>query len=435
MSPEALLPVQATGFSVTRWHVLLTGLLAFAAALVCLVPGFPFHPGMMAVCLASAAMHLVLFALFPRVPPWAWNAANTVNLALLGFALHFSGGILSPFTIFLLFIFVSGAGYGVSYPLSVTTAVAVFVLVAGGEAFGMLTPLPIRPADVYACRPLTWLIIATIAAHLYTAGNIYRVTVKRLRVELEKELEARDSALRRIGELEAPSQIGFLVARIAHDMRGPIGAVKGFVTMISEEETLDERSREDCALVRGELDRLAGMIDRMISYVKPGDAPLDAIDVVELLETVLSVISFHPSSKKARLERGFDPGDRIVVLASKDQLQRVFFNLVKNALEALDETGGKGRRVVVSAKTEQGRALVVVEDEGPGFADGLIDVLARGPASTKKAGGGMGLAICREIVEASDGVLRLGRSRLGGAEIVVDLPLAEPHHIPGWSPS
>lgn len=420
-------PVPSTpaGFSVRRWHVLLTCGLALAGAALTRLPSFPFdRGGMAAVCLFSAAMHFALFLFFDRAHGGAWNAANLLNIALLGFVIHFTGGILSPFTIFLLFIFVSGAAYGIHYPTTVALSITVFVLVVGGEALGLLEPLAIQPAAVYACRPMTLLIIATNAAHLYTAGNIYRTTVNLLRGELEAELQRREIALRRIAELEAPSQIGQLVSKIAHDMRGPIGAVNGFVSLFARKNAGDPELSQDCRVMAAELNRLEGMINRMIAYVKPGDAASELIDVVELLETVLAVIHFHPAAKRARFVRDYPQGVRPLVSASKENLQRVFFNLVKNSLEALE--GQRGGRIAVSVREQNGRALIRVEDEGPGFADGLIDGLNKGPVSTKKDGGGMGLAISREIVEDFGGRILLGRSILGGAEILIDLPSAPP---------
>lgn len=420
-------PVPATpaGFSVTRWHVLLTAGLALAAAALTRLPTFPFdRGGMLAVCAASTVMHFALFAFFDKVHGAVWNGANLFNILLLGFVIHFSGGILSPFTIFLLFIFVSGAAYGINYPLTVGLSIATFVVVVGGEALGFLAPLEITPAAVYACKPMTILIIMTNAAHLYTAGNIYRVTVKLLRGELEAELQRRESALRRIAALEAPSQIGQLVSKIAHDMRGPIGAVNGFVGLFARKNADDPDISQDCRVMAAELNRLAGMIDRMIAYVKPGEASTELIDVVELLETVLAVIHFHPAAKRARFVRDYPQGVRPLVSASKENLQRVFFNLVKNSLEALETQ--RGGRVAISVREQNGRAFIRVEDEGPGFADGLIENLNKGPASTKKDGGGMGLAISREIVEDFGGRMLLGRSILGGAEILIDLPSAPP---------
>lgn len=418
---EPPLAPPVSGFSVTRWHVLLTSALALAAAGLCFLPDFPFHRGMLTVCLVSAILHFAMFFVFDRARGLVWNAANIVNILLLGFVIHFSGGILSPFTIFLLFIFVSGAAYGINYPLTVGLSIAVFVVVVGGEALGLLTPMSITPQAVYACRPMTVLILLTNAAHLYTAGNIYRVTVRQLRVDLEGELLLRDKALRRIAELDAPSQIGLLVSKIAHDMRGPIGAVTGFVTLFNGRPDNDHETAEDCRVMLAELHRLAGMIDRMIAYVKPGESPVEPVDVVELLETVLTVIHFHPAARRVRFVRDYQPGVRPRVLADKEQLQRVFFNLVKNSLEALEGNGG---RVAVGVREQEGRATIRVEDEGPGFADGVIEGLNRGPMSTKKGGGGMGLAISREIIEEFSGRMLLGRSTLGGAEILIELPTA-----------
>lgn len=416
------LPSEPTANFLKRDHVLFTSLVAFAAASLYFLPSFPFHGGLCAVALASGVFHLALYLFFPWVGQGVWNAANLINIALLGFALHYSGGILSPFTVFLIFIFVSGAGYGINYPLALAAAVGTFLAVVAGEYLGVFPPLDITPAEVYASGPMTLLILLTIVGHMYTAGSIYRITVKYLWARLKEEHAKREEALGRLSRLEAPSQLGMLVAKITHDMRGPLCALKGFVCLMRDEEPLSPAAREDCEIMLEEIDRVSELLNRIVGYVKPGQAPMETLDAVGLMENVLAVLAFYPGAENARITRRLAAPGEVLIRANKEHLQQVFFNVLKNALEAM--SGHPRKDLTVEVGLAQGSAVITLRDEGPGIEPEVLERLARESVTTKKEGGGMGLMIANELVGANGGTMEISSARNAGTTVVLRFPLA-----------
>lgn len=425
------LPSEPTANFLKRDHVLFTSVVAFAAASLYFLPGFPFHGGLCAVALVSGVFHLGLCAFFPWIGPPVWNAANLFNIALLGFALHYSGGILSPFTVFLIFIFISGAGYGINYPLALAAATGTFLVVIGGEFWGVFPPLDITPAEVYASWPMTLLIILTLVGHMYTAGSIYRITVKFLWGRLKEEHAKREEALGRLSKLEAPSQLGMLVAKITHDMRGPLGALKGFVCLMRDQEPLSPAAREDCEVMLQELDRVAELLNRIVGYVKPGQAPMETLDPVGLMENVLAVLAFYPSAKNARITRRLAARGEVLIRANKEHLQQIFFNILKNAVEAMVNHHRKELAVEIARAQES--AVITLRDEGPGIEPELLERLARESVTTKKEGGGMGLMIANELVGANGGTMEISSAKEAGTTVVLRFPLARAARADGAS--
>ena len=101
-------------------------------------------------------------------------------------------------------------------------------------------------------------------------------------------------------------------------------------------------------------------------------------------------------------------------------------NLVRNAVEAMEEVERRELTIGTRAIPEQGMAEVIVADTGPGIAPELADRLFQPFVTTKATGMGLGLSICREIVEAHDGRLSTARGSSGGTVFRVSLPIARP---------
>ena len=112
------------------------------------------------------------------------------------------------------------------------------------------------------------------------------------------------------------------------------------------------------------------------------------------------------------------------VLVDHVQIQQVVLNLVRNAVEAIEESERRELSVGTRAIPEQGMAEIIIADSGPGIAPELADRLFQPFVTTKPNGKGMSLSICREIVEAHQGRLTTAPARAGGAIFIVSLPLA-----------
>jgi PAS domain S-box-containing protein len=210
------------------------------------------------------------------------------------------------------------------------------------------------------------------------------------------------------------SMLGELTASIAHEVNQPLGAIltSGETAMrwldrpepdLGELRALAARTVSDA--------RRAGDIIRrirsMASHGEPELLPLALNDVVEEVMVFLG-----PELRRQAVEATLNlAADLPSVRGDRVQLQQVFANLAVNALQAMADQGER-RLIIRTAQTEPKTVYAEVEDTGPGIPPGQLDHLFQSFFTTKKGGMGIGLAICRSIVESHGG--RLGATNLSG---------------------
>jgi PAS domain S-box-containing protein len=219
--------------------------------------------------------------------------------------------------------------------------------------------------------------------------------------------------------------LGQLTASIAHEINQPIGAAvtyanAGLNWLNRAAPNVEEARRSLDVIVEASI-RASAVVDRIRALVKKEPLRKDVMDVNEavreIIELTRSEIAKNTISVRLNLTEG------LVVEGDRVQLQQVILNLVVNAIEAMSMAGEHYRELLVS--TEKGTpdgVLVAVRDSGPGIAPESADRLFESFYTTKPTGLGMGLSICRSIIEAHQGRLWATPNDPKGAVFQFTLP-------------
>ena len=225
------------------------------------------------------------------------------------------------------------------------------------------------------------------------------------------------------------SIMGELAASLAHEILHPIATARnnaraGMRYLEMNPPNLPEVEEALACIVR-DADRAKGIVDRMRDHIKkapPRSEPFDLNEAIdEVIEMVQSAITknkvlVRPSLKASLLVHG----DRV-------QLQQVVLNLILNAIESMSSVGKGSRELSISTKhDETGEMLVAVQDSGPGIDSERLDQVFAPFYTTKNAGIGMGLSICRSIITAHGGRLWAEANRPRGAIFQFTLPAGPP---------
>jgi PAS domain S-box-containing protein len=228
------------------------------------------------------------------------------------------------------------------------------------------------------------------------------------------EADARDSE-RRYREVQAElthasrvATIGQLMTSIAHETKQPIAAAVGSAQAglnwldVRPPDLEEVRQALRCIVRDGK--RAADVIDRIRALIKK--APPQKEDL-EINEVVLEVIAL---SRAEIFENGVSVGTKLAgglptIRADRVQLQQVILNLIINAVEAMRGVHKEDRELLISTRNEPDGVCVEVRDSGPGFAPGDLERVFEAFYTTKSSGLGLGLSICRSIIEAHSGRL------------------------------
>lgn len=240
-----------------------------------------------------------------------------------------------------------------------------------------------------------------------------------------EELKTLRDALRRMaGELEEARRQEVesarmrswtnLARRVAHEIKNPLTPMRMAAMSLARDR--DGAEAEASRILLDEIARLDEMARTFSQYGRMPEGPRSLVDLAELLV----MLAGQHGSERVPVAVA-DDGGPVLVEAHYDALERAFRNLLLNAVEAQEVTGG---RVDVAVETRDGRAVVVVEDRGPGIPAELLDEIWNPDVTTKSRGTGLGLAIVRQTVLHHDGRVAASNRGGGGASFTVDLPLA-----------
>jgi two-component system, LuxR family, sensor kinase FixL len=235
------------------------------------------------------------------------------------------------------------------------------------------------------------------------------------RQKTEARLQELQSELVHISRLTA---MGEMAATLAHELNQPLSAIANY--MKGSRRLLESASEDNIALVRDAMEKAAGqamragdIIRRLRDFVARGESERGAENARRLIEEASALALVGAKNLGIRTQFFFDPKVELV-LVDKVQIQQVLLNLMRNAIEAMD--GMPRRELTVSARaTEPDMATIDVADTGSGIAPEIADQLFQPFITTKRTGMGVGLSICRTIIEAHGGQIWVEPNPSGGS--------------------
>lgn len=210
--------------------------------------------------------------------------------------------------------------------------------------------------------------------------------------------------------------LGQLAAAAAHEIRNPLTTVYGFLQML-QSETPPGVGQEHLAIVLREIDRVTELVTDFLTVAKPQSLERAAVDVGAVATEVLQASSQLIAERRQTCTL-LTGGPAPVILGSRLQVHQLLLNLLRNASDAAPVRGSIGVEITT---TPESRILIRVHDDGPGFPPAVAERAFEPFFTTKETGTGLGLMICRQIVEAHGGRLVI-EDPPSGASLLCSLP-------------
>jgi signal transduction histidine kinase len=260
----------------------------------------------------------------------------------------------------------------------------------------------------------------TMTEHLIREEEALRAKVD----EVERATVSLKEAQDRLIRSERLASVGRLAAGLAHEVGNPIAALLGLEDLLLEGGLDAAEQRDFLQRMRKETERINRILRDLLQFARPGERHqlLGAAhgDVASAVTDTAALVAPQKAMRDVLLDLSIPAGLPSVAL-SDEQLMQLVLNLVLNAVDALD---GGGRVCVTAVPSASGGVRLVVEDNGPGVAIEVRDRLFEPFVTTKEVGKGtgLGLAVCRGLVEAVGGSIALDLHFRDGARFVVELP-------------
>jgi signal transduction histidine kinase len=269
---------------------------------------------------------------------------------------------------------------------------------------------------------LMTVLIASIPLALLVFLRTYLADADRTRllVQSERSVESLQRLQTQLVQSEKLVSLGQLAAGAAHEINNPLTAILGFSDLLAEDHALPEKARSTAAKIRDQARRTKTLVGNLLSFARQVPAERTLLDINTVVSNAVQLCTLDLRTGSLRIELQLEsvlPGVR----GDGNQLMQVFFNIISNAVDAMEAANGGG---VLTIKTQRDRGYVIVLflDTGPGLKEPhrVFD-----PFYTTKPvgkGTGLGLSICFGIVQEHAGRIHCYNRQEGGAVFRVELP-------------
>jgi two-component system sensor histidine kinase HydH len=256
--------------------------------------------------------------------------------------------------------------------------------------------------------------------------------------ETNRRLEQAQAEARRSERLAA---LGQLSAGLAHEIRNPLGVIKGSAEMLSQKlKDSNPLATELAGYISTETNRLGSLVTRFLDFARPLHAELAPQDITTVLDRAIHAVMTVRKEDRVRVEKRYAP-DLPLVQLDESLCEQAFVNIVQNAYDAMGESGGVLRVSTANSRVEGQKGIEVrIEDTGPGIPEELREQIFNPFVTTKKTGVGLGLSIVSKIMDGHNGFIRIeapgesSRNDAKGACFVMFFPAAPKSAVPEASP-
>jgi two-component system NtrC family sensor kinase len=253
--------------------------------------------------------------------------------------------------------------------------------------------------------------------------------IQRMQLQLRHREQRQEFSRQQKFHQEKMAAVGSVAAAVAHEIGNPLDAIAGIAQHSLEELTSGERPDADTLVANARLtlaqaERISQIVRQISDLGSPRSPDPELFDANELVRSTCSFLRYDKRLRPVDLQAEVDPS-LPAVHAVPDHLTQVLMNLLINAADALDEVQGRRRTIRVTTRAESGAFVLTVWDNGHGMTPEVLGKAFEESFTTKPAGKGrgIGLSLCRALVESAGGTIDLESVPGQGTTAVVRLPL------------
>jgi len=244
---------------------------------------------------------------------------------------------------------------------------------------------------------------------------------RRARREVERkviEMRGMEQQLVRAGRLQS---LGELSAGLAHEIKNPLASLKAAAAIVADEIPESSPRRKMVAIIEKEVDRMAALLERFLSFARPGELTFAEVDLGSAVEQAAALVKPQAEVKRVAV-RVEGPSSALSIQGDAGKLTQILLNVMINAVQFSPE-GGRIEVAIDERSLPHGRfAAVRVRDHGPGIAPADRERIFDPFFSSREGGTGLGLAIASRLMDEHRGYIEVSAAKSGGAELLLFFP-------------
>lgn len=232
------------------------------------------------------------------------------------------------------------------------------------------------------------------------------------------DIRSMEESIKRKDRLAAVGRVG---AGLAHEIRNPLGAMRGAIQVLESNTPPESVQADLMKIILRESDRLNSIITNFLSYAKPKVGSFSEVDACEAIRDTVKLLRHSPEvTEKHRIKDSL-PATPVFVSADTTQLKQVFWNLARNAINAMPDGGDLS---IALETLPNNRVQIVFEDSGVGMSKEQVERLFEPFSNSTSGGTGLGLSIVYQIIRDHDGTINVRSFEGEGTLITIVLPRA-----------
>ena len=279
-----------------------------------------------------------------------------------------------------------------------------------GETIALRLTLHTYRADVVIRRAELNMIVLFC---LLSAGWILALALNRFtRREEQHHLE--------MARLESLAKLGEMGAMLAHEIRNPLAGIKGFAQVI-EKKPREERNSDFARRIVAETRRLEALVNDLLAYTGNDRSSMATVDLGEVVSHIADLLRHEAEQLHIDIVSRC-PG-KMLIIGNRDRLSQVLLNLGKNAIQAMPDGG----TLTITAAVDGNKTTIKVSDNGHGISKEELPRIFEPFFTSKARGSGLGLALCRKIVEDHGGSIEVQSTVGQGTSVVITIPGRQNH--------
>lgn len=336
---------------------------------------------------------------------------SLMEAVFIGVLCYFDHGLESPFRFY---YFLSLLVCAIRYLPGTTFATFVLHAISYGALVASPQQKPMEISGMFiTIVSMGWVAWASaaLAGLLKGAGRqlvSLNAELRENQAQLERRIAQRTTELQQsqalVVQQEKQAAFGLLAAGIAHEVGNPLAAISSLVQMLNRRPQ-DDYTRERLHLVDDQLHRIQRTLRELVDFSRPASSTKSLCDIREVIEAALNIAKYYKRTKGKRITTRYAAG-LPSLRTVRDQLVQVFLNLILNSMDATEEGG----EIEITTELSDGWIACTIRDDGHGIPPEKQDRVFQPYFTTKDTGTGLGLFVCRHLMEMS----LMGRIELAG---------------------